>query len=261
LRAGAADDGEARLVDGRVGERVLERLHRRLHQRRVERAGDVELERAAAVVAGVLLGLRELLARAAQDHLAGGVVVGDRDTGVVGDLARLLLGGADEREHRARVVRLGHQPAAEDDELERVVAVEHPGGGQRGQLAEAVARGDAGLKAERVVGGDARAEDRGLGEAGALLHARERILPDELYDALEEVGGETGDVVAHLGGLAALTGKEHGRRLAIGDEAHAGHPGARARGFGEFSGANPPTGGMVGGVRGVSWSVSLRPGA
>src|SRR5215218_4267943 len=51
----AGDDGEARLADRGLREGFLEGLDGRLHQRRVERAGDVELERAAAVIAGVLL--------------------------------------------------------------------------------------------------------------------------------------------------------------------------------------------------------------
>ena len=78
------------------------------------------------------------------------------------------------------------------------------------------------------------------------------ILAHELGDPLQQVGGETGDVVAHLGCLAALAGKQHGRRLGVGDEAHAGHPATRMRDFGEFSRANPPSGGMVG----IGWGVS-----
>src|SRR5829696_7009615 len=162
--ARARDDGEAGLAELDRVERLAEGLYGGLHQRRVERAGDVELERAAAVVAGVLLRGREIVAGAREDDLAGRVVVGDRDAGVGGDLARLLVRGADEGEHRARVVGLGHQAPAEDDELERVVAVDDAGGRERGQLAEAVAGGDAGLQPEGVVGRDAGAEDRGLRE-------------------------------------------------------------------------------------------------
>jgi hypothetical protein len=220
----AGHDGEARIADLGLGKRGAERLDRGLHQRRVERAGDVERDRAAAMVASVLLGAGEVLARAREHDLAGGVVVGDGHVAMLGDLARLVLGGADEREHRAGVVGLGHQAAAEDDELERGVAVQRAGGGQRAELAEAVAGGDAGLEAGGLVAGQARAEDRGLGEARALVSAREGVLADELDHPVEQVGRDACHEVAHLGCLAALAGKERGGRLWVGDEAHASAP-------------------------------------
>src|SRR5215208_3967561 len=244
-RGRARDDGEAGVTELDGVQRLAERRDGRLHQRRVEGAGHVQREHPAAVVAGVLLGEGEGLAGPRQHDLSRGVVVGDGDARVGRDLACLLLRGADEREHRARVVGLGHQAAAEDDELQRVVAVEDAGGGQRGQLAEAVARGDARLQPERVVGSEARAEDRGLGEAGALLDAGEGILPHELGRPVEEVGSEARDAVAHLGGLAALAGEEHGRRLRVGDEAHASHPGTPGWVFGESRARNPPRGGCA----------------
>src|SRR4051812_17023485 len=55
LRARARDDGEARLAELDRVEPLAEGLHGRLHQRRVECAGHVERDGAAAVVAGVLL--------------------------------------------------------------------------------------------------------------------------------------------------------------------------------------------------------------
>ena len=57
---------------------------------------------------------------------------------------------------------------------------------------------------------------------------------------------DAGDEVAHVGGVAALAGKERGRRLGIGDEAHARHPGDLAREFGEMRSGNPPVGGSGG---------------
>src|SRR5688500_1645006 len=60
----AGHDREARLAELRIRERLREGLDGRLHQRRVERAGDVERDGAAAVVAGVLLRLGERVARA-----------------------------------------------------------------------------------------------------------------------------------------------------------------------------------------------------
>ena len=118
------------------------------------------------------------------------------------------------------VVGLGHQAAAQHDELERVVDGEHAGGGQRGQLAERVAGGGAGrhVVGEPAPAGDRRAEDRGLLEAGALLDARERVLADELEAALEQLGAALRDEVAHLGGLASLAGKQQG---GVCDQVHA----------------------------------------
>ena len=90
-------------------------------------------------IAGGLLGRLEPVARAGEDDLAGRVVVGDGHAGRFGDRRGLLFARADQREHRADVVGLGHQLAAQHDELQRVVALEHAGGGERGQLAERVA--------------------------------------------------------------------------------------------------------------------------
>src|SRR3712207_7823705 len=50
--------------------------------------------------------------------------------------------------------------------------------------------------------------DGGLGEAGALLHAREGVLADELAAAREQLGRTVGDEVAHVGRVAALAGEE-----------------------------------------------------
>src|SRR5215218_7190811 len=85
-RARARQDGEAGVVELDGVQRLAERRHRRLHERRVERTRDVELEDAATVVAGVLLGDRERLAGARQHDLARSVVVGDGDARVGGDL-------------------------------------------------------------------------------------------------------------------------------------------------------------------------------
>ena len=114
---------------------------------------------------------------------------------------------ADEREHRA-VAGLAHQAAAQDDELERVVALEDAGGDERGQLAERVAGAGARVQVERVPADDGGAEDGGLCEAGVLLHAGEGILADELSDLLKQLGRALRDEVAHLGGMAPLAREE-----------------------------------------------------
>ena len=98
-------------------ERLAERLDGRLHARRVEGAGDVERQRALAALAGGLLGLLERVAVAGEDDLAGRVVVGDGDAGLGRDGLGVLEVGAHERQHRAGVVGLGHQLAAQDDEV------------------------------------------------------------------------------------------------------------------------------------------------
>ena len=128
--------------------------------------------------------------------------------------------GADQREHRAAVVGLGHQLAAQHDEPQRVLAAEHAGGGERGELAERVAGGGRGVEVERVPAGEAGAEDRGLGEAGGLAGAREGILAHERDAALEQLGGALRDEVAHLRCLAALAGKQHDRGGGVGDQGH-----------------------------------------
>ena len=82
-----------------------------------------------------------------------------------------------------------------------VVERQDAGGVQRAELAERVAGGHGGLDVERRPAGDGGAEDGGLCEARALVHALEGVLAHELDDALEQVGELTRDVVAHVGGL------------------------------------------------------------
>ena len=118
---GAAVDGEAGVAELDLVQRLAERRDGRLHAGRVERAGDVERAGADVVLAGGLLGLLERAALAGQDDLAGGVVVGDGDAGGLGDRLGVLDRAAQQGEHRAGVVGLGHQLAAQHDELEGVV--------------------------------------------------------------------------------------------------------------------------------------------
>ncbi len=145
--------------------------------------------------------------RAGEDDLAGRVVVGDGDAAGLGDLPRVLEARADEGQHRA-VAGLAHQAAAQDDELERVVALEHAGGDERGQLAERVAGAEARAQVERVPADHRGAEDRGLCEAGVLLHAGEGVLADELSHLLKQLGRALGNQVAHVGGMAPLAREE-----------------------------------------------------
>ena len=58
----------------------------------------------------------------------------------------------------------------------------------------------------------------------ALVGTREGILADELDHPVEQVGRDARHEVAHLGCLAALAGKQRGRGVRVGDEAHASAP-------------------------------------
>ena len=133
-----------------------------------------------------------------------------------GKAVGVLVGGAEQGEHAAAaraLAGLPHQAPAQHDQLECVELVDGLGGHQRGELAQRVP-GHRGRRLQRPGGaapaGDARAEDRGLRETGAVGHAGEGILADELQAVLEEVGGLGGDEVAHPGLMRALAG-EHDR--------------------------------------------------
>jgi hypothetical protein len=166
-----------------------------------ERAGDRQRDRAQAALAGEVLDVLQIVAVAGQHDLAGSVVVGHDDAGGPGDRLGVLGRGADERDHRAARVGLGHQAAAQDDQLERVVEREHAGGGERGQLAQRVPGRGRRLVAQRGPARPARAEDRGLLEAGGFLDAQERVLAHEVEAALVQLGATAPHGVAHLRGL------------------------------------------------------------
>ena len=104
--------------------------------------------------------------------------------------------------------------------FERVVALEHAGGGERGELAERVAGGGRGVEIERVPAGEAGAEDGGLLEAGRLAGAREGILTHERCAALEQLGRALRDEVSHVGCLAALAREKRDRGRRVDGQAH-----------------------------------------
>jgi hypothetical protein len=60
--------------------------------------------------------------------------------------------------------------------------------------------------------GEAGDEDRGLGEAGALGHAGEGVLADDLYGEVDQVGPDGQDVLAHVRRLAGLSWEDDGGR-------------------------------------------------
>src|SRR5215218_5698339 len=246
---GAAVDGEARVAELDPGQRLPERRDGRLHAGRVERAGDVERAGADVVLAGGLLGLLERAALAGQHDLAGRVVVGDGDAGGLRDRLGVLDRAAEQGEHRTAVVGVGHQAAAQDDELDRVLETEHAGGGQRAELAERVAGGHRGLGVGGMPAGHRGAEDRRLGEARGLVDAWERILADELDAAIEQIGELPRDVLAHVGGLGALAGKEQGD---VGSRGHVPRTTPWMGCVTAFAASHPPGGG-IGATR---WGVA-----
>ena len=90
---------------------------------------------------------------------------------------------------------------------------------------------------DRLPSGEARAEDRGLREVRALVDPRERIGPDEQLNALEQIWPLFGDRVAHLRGLASLSGEQNGCGGHSHHRTHAGGSGY------SWDGAFPPNGG------------------
>ena len=159
------------------------------HQRRVERAGDVELDRADAARRAARPRRPRSPAGAGEHELAGRVVVGDGDAVRGGDRLR-------RRRRRRRARRASCRRRASDisrprsdDQPQRVALGDRAGGGERAQLAERVAGDGVGAAASSAdPAGERGAEDRGLREARVLVGARERILADELGDELEQVG-------------------------------------------------------------------------
>jgi hypothetical protein len=80
---------------------------------------------------------------------------------------------------------------------------------ERGELAERVPGDALGLGAAGLLPArDARAVDRRLREAGAVVDALERVVADELGGELEQLGALRGDLLLHPGLLAPLAGEE-----------------------------------------------------
>ena len=159
--------------------------------------------------------------------------------------AGLVVGRADQREHRADVVGLGHQLAAQHDEAQRVVALEHAGGGERGQLAERVAGGGARRR------GRARPSRRGwrrrwrAERSGWTRSARGKgSSPTSAMQRSSRSGARSRDEVPHLGCLAALAGEKRDRGSGVGDQGHTNTLSAGYEGS-QRSRDNPPAGGFA----------------
>ncbi len=176
------------------------------------------------------LDVRDRLRQARNDRLPGVVVVGDLHDAGAGDVPAQRLDPLgrqpDDRRHRARgtAADLGHELAAAAHQAQHGLRVEHPGGGERRILAEAVPRDAGRLETtgpQHLEHGQAGRGDRGLGHvrAAQLLrrarHAqlRQREAEDVVRhceDLARGVRVAPDEVGRHAGPLGALPG-EHGQ--------------------------------------------------
>ena len=205
------------------------------------------LPRSLAVVAA----RSERLPVPGQHHLPGSVVVGDRDAApAAATSAASSARGADQGEHRARVVGLGHQASAQHHERERSSRSSTPAAASAASSPSECPAVTEGLRSSASQ--PARLAQKMAGWAKRVLSsdAREGVLADELDGALEQVGGAPRDEVAHVGGLAALAGEQRGGRLVSVTKLTLRTLG-RAPRFGGFSCANPPGGGQCSAMGGV----------
>ena len=119
-----------------------------------------------------------------------------------GDRPRVVGGAAEQREHRAAVVGLGHQAAAQHDEAQRVV--ERSGRRRRASAPSSPSEWPA------AMAGSTSSAVQPATQAQKMAGCAKRVLsstrskgssPTSSMHALEQVGQLTRDVVAHVGGL------------------------------------------------------------
>ena len=143
VEGGGGDRGVGAGGGGELGllEDLLVAGDRRLHQRRVEGARDRQADRLGALGAQRLAGFADLLGVAGEDHLAGGVVVGDRQLEFAGDFLDDLVGAAERGDHAAGTDLRGlvHQAAADRGEAQAGARRQGARGDQGRELAERVA--------------------------------------------------------------------------------------------------------------------------
>ena len=137
-----------------VLKRLCERPARARHDRRVERGGHGQPSGPCALGVQGLHRVLHGLGGPADDHLIGCVVVG-HDHRVVAQVGEGLAHGVDvQRDRRHRATRgavgrgAGHQLAPGPGHGEEPGLIQHPGRGQRRDLAKAVARGAGRLQTE-----------------------------------------------------------------------------------------------------------------
>ena len=236
-----------------LAERVAERLGGRLHRGRVERAGDVErASRAGRASRGLRAGARRAR-RAAPDSttwpgalsLATVTPCGGRDRP-----RRRPRSPPSEREHRAAVPPASAIRRPRSTTRRSGVVARRARRRRRARSSSPsewpASAAAVPSSARRVPAGEAGAEDRGLGEAGRLVGARERVLADERGDELEQVGRARRDEVAHVRRLAALAGEEDDRGSGVGDQAHTDNLSAAYASSPAVGGREPPSRGVRG---------------
>ena len=185
------------------------------HRRRVEGTLDARrTERTPRPVASAATASSASGAR--QDDLAGGVVVGDRDERSLRASSRARGVVAEQREHAPS----GWASAAACIEAAPRTGNAKPvdgsmaaGGGERGELAERVARVEVGRgRLAPLPQRDARAVDRRLREAGALVDALEWVVADQLARELQQVGPRRSTASRMPGTWLPWPGKRRARR-------------------------------------------------
>ena len=179
--------------------------------------------RADVVLAGGLLGLLERAALAGQDDLAGRVVVGDGDAGGLGDrLARprscrpAARASSRSRRPRPSAGRAGRRARG------RRRASSTPAAASAAELAERVAGGQRAarrrsacqpaIEAQKIAGWAKRVDSSTRANGSSPTSSMQRS---------SRSGQLPRDVVAHVGGLGALAGKQQGD---VGSRGHGLHP-------------------------------------
>ena len=170
---------EARLPELDLRQVLGQRCRTRGDDRRMERRGNRQPHRRPPRRLRGGRGPRDVGFMSGQHHLARCVVVGDHQRGgpfrFGVEHSPDVLGAGGDRQHRAvlTLAGFGHQHAAHACGVDESVSRQDAGGGQRADLAEAVARGGIGPHAQNL-------QQRQLGEAGGgdgrlgVVHRGER---------------------------------------------------------------------------------------
>ena len=167
--------GKAGLVHLGLVERGAERLDGRLHARRVERAGDVERQHAAAVLAGGLLGRPASRSRGPDRMTWPGALSLATVTSAASAIARVSssvapISASIEPTVSASAISLPRSTTRRSASSRSNTPAAASAASSPSEWPAAGGR----VEVERVPAGEAGAEDGGLGEAGGLAGARER---------------------------------------------------------------------------------------
>ena len=213
LALGRGDDiGQHRhrkRADGDAGQRLGHHLRGGLHQRAMEGRGHRKRNGALDVFClGDVRHTGQRIQRAADHHLARGIVIGD-DTDTTfagrfdGDVFGLFDLGADQGSHAALAHRHGglHRLAARFQQPRRIGQREGPGGAERGIFAQAVTGHQGGMSGDveaeflfhHPQHGDRGGHDGGLGilgqrqvGLGAFPHDLRQLLRQRVIDFGED---------------------------------------------------------------------------